>query len=476
MTASHLWQNHRQIRACRKCLVSAAIRCPPSRGLRAANTTAQHCPAAVLRVGIAVGQDVGVTAALQFSTVCFFPLNLTSFPPLLLMLLLMAQAVPRSYSLLLQEADSGCRSLGQRSRWLLRALGCLCDAPGAKEPPQAQPHMIRAPAQGHPQPWKPPHTQTPAANFSSLQGGFCSSDCRLGPKRKRVCGGGECASLSPPGIRGGGGPAPLHANAPILWGALCGSLQPHGMTRAPASHSSSPALPSQTSAKRCQKAENKATPSLPHSPPHSRRKTFSRGSPSRDGLDAEQRGHKATAQSVQPELSHSWWGLCICSGLSPPVLCAFLVSNAAQHAALPASPYMTEDAAGTAPLHPAALQHRPRPHPQQWDERCCGDDPPPLGAADPREAPEATPPSAGAQVRQHGPGRQRWQPGGTVEALKRSDPGAAGAAEGAERVQKLRAPGQHPRAGVPTSPSCSPRVSAPQPAKPMEMRSISCSG
>lgn len=203
-----------QIRACRKRLVSAAIRCPPSRGLRAANTAAQHCPAAVLRVGIAMGRHVGVTAALQFSTAHFFPLNLTSFPPLLLMLLLMAQAVPRSYSLLLQETDSGCHSLGQSSRRLLWALGCLCDAPGAREPPQAQPHTIRAPAQGHPQPWKPPHTQTPAANFSSLQGGFCGSDCRLGPKRKWV-GGGACISR-PTRNPGQGGPAPLHASAPFF--------------------------------------------------------------------------------------------------------------------------------------------------------------------------------------------------------------------------------------------------------------------
>jgi len=205
--------------------VSAAIRCPPSRGLRAANTAAQHCPAAVLRVGIAVGRHVGVTAALQFSTAHFFPLNLTSFPPLLLMLLLMAQAVPRSYSLLLQEAHSGCHSVGQRSKRLLRALGRSWDALWAGEPPQAQPHAVGAPARGHPQPWKPPHTQTPAANFSSLQGGFCSSDCRLGPKRKRA--GGQHASPGSPGI-------PLHACAPTLWGAPCGSSQPYGMTGASA--------------------------------------------------------------------------------------------------------------------------------------------------------------------------------------------------------------------------------------------------
>lgn len=144
----------------------------------------------------------GVTAAPQFSTTCFFLLNLTSFPPLLSMLLLMAQAVPRSYSLLLQEAHSGCHSVGQRSKRLLRALGRSRDALWAGEPPQAQPHAVGAPARGHPQPWKPPHTQTPAANFSSLQGGFCSSDCRLGPKRKRA--GGQHASPGSPGIRGGG--------------------------------------------------------------------------------------------------------------------------------------------------------------------------------------------------------------------------------------------------------------------------------
>lgn len=51
MTASHLWQKHRQIGACRERFVPAAIRCSPSGGHRAANTTAQCCPAAVLRVG-----------------------------------------------------------------------------------------------------------------------------------------------------------------------------------------------------------------------------------------------------------------------------------------------------------------------------------------------------------------------------------------------------------------------------------------
>lgn len=162
---------------------------------------------------------------------------------------------------------------------------------------------------------------------------------------------------------GGTGPTPClcpHALGCPVWQLAALWNDRSVGTLHPMAAGSSSTLPSQTSTKHCQKAENKATP---HSPPHWRRKTSSRGSPCRDGPNAEQRGHKATAQFLQPELSHSWWGLCECSGLSPPVLCAFPVSNAVRRAALPASPYMTEDAAGTAPPHPAALQHRPGLYP-----------------------------------------------------------------------------------------------------------------
>lgn len=82
---------------------------------------------------------------------------------------------------------------------------------GPPKPPAGTRPCARpgAAARGHPQPWKRPCThKTPVANFSSSQGGSCSSDCRLGPKRKRVGRAGRGESISRPQESGLGGPCP----------------------------------------------------------------------------------------------------------------------------------------------------------------------------------------------------------------------------------------------------------------------------
>lgn len=153
----------------------------------------------------------------------FIPLDLTPVSPFFLLILLLMACSWHERSL---EAISRCGRKpraavihpaaggGRRGEQAAAAMvsGQIGEAQGGPPKPPAGTAPCARPgaaARGHPQPWKRPCThKTPVANFSSSQGGSRSSDCRLGPKRKRVGRAERGESISRPQESGLGGPCP----------------------------------------------------------------------------------------------------------------------------------------------------------------------------------------------------------------------------------------------------------------------------
>lgn len=258
----------------------------------------------------------------------------------------------------------------------MRGAGGCCDGFGADQggsggPPKplagtAPCARPGAAARGHPQPWKRPCThKTPAANFSSSQGGSRSSDCRLGPKRKRVGRAGRGESISRPQESRLGGPCPrlpAPQTSPCFRGrSPCLIPQPQMIPLSPPEHHA--AQPCPAAARRIPqllaflpRSHPRHLQSIARSlkircPPQclNIKPSSSRGCCEVGPTLPPQEGHRPARRCAQrgaqpphaprapspwpcpgPELSHGWLRAeASRRGLSPPSPCASPVSNAA---------------------------------------------------------------------------------------------------------------------------------------------------